>query len=90
MKVVPLPAPAAPAVVSHDGSGAHDYALIAVGVQGMRSAASPAVKAGGLARLQWDSVPGSDSYIILRDGKEISCLVRIEGSIKHWTDKGGP
>jgi hypothetical protein len=90
MKTTAIPAPAAPVVAGHDASGAHTYALIAVGVQGRRSAASPAVNAGGLARLQWGSVAGADSYIILRDGKEITGMLRIEGSQKNWTDRGGP
>ena len=56
-------------------------------------AAAPApsgtVKAGGLATLRWDSVNGADAYIIVRDGKEITGPIRIEGSNKEWTDKGG-
>ena len=64
------PTPAAPTVVKDDGSGEHDYALIAVGPQGRRTAASPPSRAGGLATLRWDSVPGADAYIVLRDGKE--------------------
>jgi hypothetical protein len=90
VKTTPLPVPAPPAIVGHDNSGAHEYALVAVGVQGQRSAASRIAKSGGLARLQWDSVPGADSYIVLRDGKEIPGLLRIEGSQKNWTDKGKP
>lgn len=27
--------------------------------------------------------------LVLRDGKDISGLLRIEGSMKDWTDKGG-
>jgi hypothetical protein len=88
MKTSGIPAPGAPKVASHDGSGAHEYAVIAVGVQGRRSALSPAAKAGGLARLQWDSIAGADSYIVMRDGKEIAGPLRIEGSQKNWTDKG--
>lgn len=90
VKTSALPVPAAPVIVTHDSSGAHEYSLIAVGVQGRRSAASPPAKAGGIARLQWDSVSGADSYIVLRDGKEITKGLRIEGSQKNWTDKGGP
>lgn len=89
MKTAAIPPPTAPAVAGHDASGAHEYALIAVGVQGRRSAASPATKTRGLARLQWASVPGGDSYIVIRDGKEITGPLRIEGSQKNWTDKGG-
>jgi hypothetical protein len=81
--------PAAPAVVKDDGSGEHDYALVAVGAQGRRSAASPAAKAKGLARLRWDSVAGADAYVIVRDGKEITGPLRMEGRQKEWTDKGG-
>lgn len=79
--------PAAPTVVSHDGSGERRYAIVAVGVQGRRTAASPIARAGGLARLRWDSVPGADAYVVLRDGKAIAGPMRIEGSQKEWTDK---
>lgn len=79
--------PAAPLVLKDDGSGAHTYAIIAVGVQGRRSGPSGAVKAGGLATLRWDSVNGADAYIIVRDGKEITAPIRIEGSNKEWTDR---
>lgn len=82
-----LSVPAAPTVLRDDGSGVHRYALIAVGVQGRRSGISPAVKASGRARLRWDSVPGADAYIVVRDGKEVTGLLRIEGSQKEWTDK---
>jgi hypothetical protein len=41
--------PAAPKVVSDDGSRAHQYAIVAVGVQGRRTAASPTTQAKGLA-----------------------------------------
>jgi hypothetical protein len=79
--------PAAPTVVSDDGSGAHQYALIAVGPQGARTAASPETKANGLAQLQWDSVAGADGYVVIRDGKEITDVLRIEGSQKQWSDE---
>jgi hypothetical protein len=79
--------PSAPNVVKDDGSGAHQYAIVAVGVQGRRTAVSKAVTAKGLATLRWDSVPGADAYIIIRDGKEISGPLRIEGSQKEWKDK---
>lgn len=79
--------PEAPVAVQHDGSGKHEYAIIGVGVQGRRTAASPATKVAGLAKLRWDSVPGADSYIIVRDGKDLAGPLRIEGSQKEWTDK---
>jgi hypothetical protein len=79
--------PAPPKLISDDGSGEHQYALIAVGVQGRRTPPSPAINSKGLARLRWDSVNGADAYIILRDGKEITTPLRIEGSQKEWTDK---
>ena len=81
-----IPTPAAPTVVKDDGSGEHQYALIAVGAQGRRSAVSRATKAGGLARLRWDRVPGADAYAVLRDGHEVAGPLRIEGSQKEWTD----
>lgn len=79
--------PAAPAVLSDDGSGEHRYAIIAVGVQGRRTGISKDAKAGGLAKLRWDSVNGADAYVVLRDGKEITPPIRIEGSQKEWSDK---
>ena len=84
-----VPRPAAPTVVSADASGAHQYALIAVGAQGRRSVVSAATKAPGLARLRWDSVVGADAYLVVRDGKEIAGPLRVEGARKEWTDKGG-
>ena len=86
MRQTAIPTPAAPTVVKDDGSGEHQYAIIAVGVQGRRTAVSRATKAGGLARLRWDSVAGADAYIVLRDAKEITGPLRIEGSQKEWTD----
>lgn len=80
--------PAAPMILADDGSGEHKYALTAVGPQGRRTAASAATKAAGLAKLRWDSVTGGDAYVVLRDGKEITGPLRIEGSQKEWTDKG--
>ena len=80
--------PAAPSVVSDDGSGEHEYAIMALGVQGRRTAASRTIKAKGLARLHWDSVAGADAYVIVRDGKEVTGPLRMEGSQKQWTDKG--
>ncbi len=82
--------PAAPIVVSDDGSGEHAYAIAAVGVQGRRTAISKPVHAKGLARLRWDSVTGADAYLILRDGKELAGPLRIEGSQKEWIDRGTP
>jgi hypothetical protein len=86
IRVMPIKTPAAPNVVSDDGSGAHEYALIALGPQGAKSEKSANVKARGKAKLRWDSVAGADAYIVLRDGKEIGPL-RMEGSQKFWTDK---
>lgn len=87
MQQAAIPRPAAPTVVKDDASGSHEYALIALGPQGRRSAASPAGKAGGLATMQWDSVDGADAYLVLRDGKEHAGPLRIEGARKEWTDK---
>lgn len=84
------PAPEAPTVVDDDGSGEHRYAIIAVGPQGRRTAASPASPAKGLARLRWDSVPGADSYLIVRDGRELAGPLRLEGARKEWADKAQP
>jgi hypothetical protein len=83
----PLAAPEAPTIAHDDGSGPRKYSLIAVGPQGQKTAASPAVQAQGLATLRWDSVPGADAYIILRDGQPITDPVRIEGSQKEWQDR---
>jgi hypothetical protein len=82
-----VPIPEAPRVLADDASGEHRYALVAVGPQGSRSAASPAAKAAGRAKLRWDSVAGADAYIVVRDGKEITAPLRIEGSNKEWTDE---
>lgn len=81
-----LRTPAAPTVVKDDGMGERHYAIVAVGVQGGRTAPSPSVRAGGRATLRWDSVPGADAYLILRDGKPVGGALRIEGSQKEWTD----
>ncbi len=83
----PIPTPTAPTVIKDDGSGAHRYAIIAVGVQGNRTKASPEVTARGLATIRWDSVPGGDAYIIVRDGKEVAGPLRAEGSQKFWIDQ---
>ena len=86
MRTHAISVPAAPTVLKDDGTGEHRYAIVAVGVQGDRTAPSPATRADGLARLRWDSVPGADAYIVLRDGKEVTGPLRIEGSQKEWTD----
>ncbi len=88
MQQLKTPTPAAPTVLNDDSSGEHQYAIIAVGVQAHRSPASRATKAGGRAKLRWDSVNGADAYIVVRDGTEITGPLRIEGSQKEWTDKG--
>jgi hypothetical protein len=82
-----VPAPEAPIVAEDDGSGAHDYALVAVGVQGDRSDPSQSVRADGLATLRWGSVTGADAYIVFRDGEELTPPLRIEGSEKVWRDE---
>lgn len=83
----PMRTPTAPIVVKDDGSGDHHYAIVGVGVQGNQTAASPVVRAKGLATLRWDSVPGADAYVVLRDGKPLGAPLRIEGSQKEWTDR---
>jgi hypothetical protein len=89
VKATSVPSAAAPAVVKDDGSGEHGYALIAVGPQGLRSAVSGTVMAKGFATLRWDSSAGADSYVVVRDGKEVAGPLRIEGARKEWTDAGG-
>ncbi len=89
MQQAAIPTPAAPTVVKDDGSGEHQYAIIAVGAQGRRSAVSRATKAGGLARLRWDSDPGADAYVVVRDGRDVAGPMRLEGAQKEWADKGG-
>jgi hypothetical protein len=86
MRESSLPAPEAPRVVNDDGSGKRAYALLAVGAQGKRGPPSKTVTANGFATLRWDSVPGGDAYVVLRDGREASGILRIEGSEKQWTD----
>jgi hypothetical protein len=86
VKRTPVPVPSAPAVVSDDGTGAHEYAIIGVAPQGRRTAPSPTAKAKGRAKLAWDSVAGADSYIVVRDGQEITQPFRLEGAQKIWTD----
>lgn len=84
----PVPAPAAATVLKDDASGGHTYAVVAVGVQGERTPASPPVTAAGLATLRWDSVPGADAYVIVRDGRDVTGPIRIEGAQKVWADTG--
>ena len=90
IRQAPIPTPAAPTVVKDDGSGEHEYAIIAVGPQGHRTKPSLPSRARGLATLRWDSVPGADSYLIVRDGKDLGGPLRIEGSRKEWTDRARP
>jgi hypothetical protein len=82
--------PAVPTVVKDDGSGPHEYALIAIGPQGKRTAPSGSVRARGFATLRWDSSAGADSYVIVRDGKELGRPLRLEGARKQWSDRGTP
>jgi hypothetical protein len=82
-----VPAPEAPTVTRDDGSGAHEYSIIALGPQGARSPPSPVARAKGLATLSFSGPPGGDSFIILRDGKHRAGPLRIEGSQKPWTDR---
>ncbi len=79
--------PPAPSVTADDGSGECEYALIAIGPQGSRSAASPSVRARGRATLAWDSVPGADAYLVIRDGKVAVEPLRIEGARKEWSER---
>ncbi len=90
LRATPLAAPAAPTVERDDGSGPHTYSLVAVGPQGDRSAASAPVRAAGRATLQWDSVPGADAYVVVRDGRDLAGPLRIEGARKAWTDRPAP
>lgn len=82
------PTPAAPTVVADDGSGPHTYRLIAVGPQGVQTAASPAVSSRGRATLEWDGLPGADAFMVIRDDKPLAGPVRIEGTRKRWIDAG--
>ncbi len=85
-----IPTPSAPTVVSDDGSDEHQYAIVAVGVQGNRTPVSRATKAKGFARPLWDSAVGADAYVVVRDGNEVAGPLRIEGSQKEWTDNIKP
>jgi len=78
--------PERPTVVSQTGGAEHAYALVAVGPQGRRSAPSPPAVSQGLATIAWDSVPGADAYVVLRDGVNASGIIRVEGARKRWTD----
>jgi len=78
--------PDAPRVVSDDASGEHQYAIIGVGPQGQQTEISRTARANGRAQLRWDSVPGADAYLVVRDGKRVGGPLRIEGSRKQWTD----
>lgn len=82
-----IPTPSAPVVVSDDGSGEHRYAIIAVGAQSRESPASRSVTAAGRARLRWDSVPGADAYVVVRDGAKLAGPLRLEGATKEWADR---
>jgi hypothetical protein len=79
--------PPAPMVIKDDGSGQHQYAIIAVGPQGQRTQPSKPANSRGLAMLEWDSAVGADSYVIVRDGEEVAGPLRMEGSRKQWTDR---
>ncbi|HZO83845.1 MAG TPA: hypothetical protein VFC26_01450 [Verrucomicrobiae bacterium] len=87
MRQAAMPSAPRPIVVKDDNSGEHQYAIVAIGPQGRRTGASATTRAGGFATLRWDSPPGADSFIVVRDGKEIAGPLRIEGSQKVWTDK---
>ncbi|MBM3846153.1 MAG: hypothetical protein FJ405_07705 [Verrucomicrobia bacterium] len=79
-------APSAPRVARHDASGRHTYTLVAVGADGALSTPSPEARADGYALLDWDSVPGGDAYIVIRDGVRVAGPLRKEGSVKRWRD----
>jgi hypothetical protein len=85
-----IPTPEPPTVLTDDGSGEHRYSIVAIGPQGHRAPASRTSNANGFAKLRWASVEGADSYLVVRDGKEIAGPLRIEGATKEWADKTGP
>ncbi|MGD9724027.1 MAG: hypothetical protein AB7O59_22430 [Pirellulales bacterium] len=88
LRATEVATPAAPTVLKDDGSGAHRYAIIALGPQGRRTAASPVAQAKGLAVLEWDNMAGADAFVVVRDGQEIAGPLRIEGQRKQWSDPG--
>ncbi len=81
-----LTTPAPPTVLRDDGSGRHLYSVVAVAPDNSQSDPSVAITANGLAQLQWDSVPGADAYIVIRNGRPVTGAIRIEGSQKTWSD----
>lgn len=83
----PLETPAAPGIQQDDGSGAHEYALIAITPEGKRTKLSPVAKSKGLATLTWDNQAGAESFIVVRDGEEITGPLHIEGQQKIWEDR---
>jgi hypothetical protein len=87
VRTAAVPVPPPPSVAKDDGSGDRRYAVVAVGPQGRRTAASGPVKAGGRATLRWDGVTGADAYVVVRDGREVTGPLRIEGSRKEWADE---
>ena len=82
-----IPTPSAPKIVKDDGSGEHQYALLAIGPQGRRSELSPPTLSRGYARLRWSNDAGADTFVVVRDGREITGPLRIEGARKEWEDK---
>ena len=89
IRTTPIRVPAAPAIVKDDGTGEHRYAIIAVGAQGKPTNRSPETTAKGFATINWKAVAGADAYVVVRDGKEITGPLRMEGSPrKEWTDRG--
>ncbi len=82
--------PGPPRLVSDDGTGAHEYAIVAIGSSGDRSEISNTISTEGLATLEWDSIAGADAYVVVRDGQELPGELRIEGSNKRWTDARTP
>lgn len=82
----PLTTPTPPRVVSATAGTVARYAIVAISPEGIRSAPSAAVQAAGDVALEWDSIPGADSYLVLRDGKPVGPALRIEGSVKRWTE----
>jgi hypothetical protein len=87
MKQTAVAAPAAPTVVADDERGACAYAVVAIGPQDRRSAASPATRTTGRATLRRDGAIGADSCYVLRDSKAIAGPLGIEGSQKEWKDR---